>query len=371
MAPKLLNNECTVIAHERSLLLDLAISLGTNGNNFVVGKKLVTKEPLAIVTRDTNREFSDAVNWVVQALFYGEEQGMTKNDGLCQGYSNPTQRVEDLNFLNAVYCVGSYNDILDGNIDNRGLNQINNGTTGMLYAIPYGYVTEESVSGTDADLSGSRIEGIKARGSLNCGVIVPDLFSGDIMNSTGLLGMSFDFCRTLSAALLNGDSDSLNVLTFEENSDGSFIALNDGKLDILAGVRFEQKRDFKGPSTLPGFYSSAPYYYGNETASDDVSFFSVLLPEDDTLFCSFVNLVVQSPVYAEENDIRKRSSQDMPLIELFGGELSWALKDAIAYSGSYDEVYSKNFGFAPRDSRGRNVLNAGGPQVHSLPGLDP
>jgi len=44
-----------------------------------VGDKLMTKEPLSIVTRNNDREFSDVINWVVHSLFYGEEQGMTKD----------------------------------------------------------------------------------------------------------------------------------------------------------------------------------------------------------------------------------------------------------------------------------------------------
>ena len=104
----------------------------------MLGDKLMTKEPLAIVTRNDNREFTDITNWVVQALFYGEEQGLTKDSSLYQNYTNLTSRVSELNFLNAVYCVGNYGEIVDGDKPNRGMNQFNDGTTGMLYAIPFG-----------------------------------------------------------------------------------------------------------------------------------------------------------------------------------------------------------------------------------------
>ena len=45
---------------------------------------MFTKEPLAIATHKSDREWSDVVNWVIQALIYGEEEGFTKDLTLCQ-----------------------------------------------------------------------------------------------------------------------------------------------------------------------------------------------------------------------------------------------------------------------------------------------
>ena len=69
----------------------------------------------------------------------------------------------------------------------------------------------------------------------------------------------------------------------------------------------------------------------------------------------------------------------MPLVSLFGSDLSWSLRDAISYSGNYDEIYAKHFvelleeddwGLGYEERRGRNVVNSkGGPQIHSFPGL--
>ena len=56
---------------------------------------------------------------------------------------------------------------------------------------------------------------------------------------------------------------------------------------------------------------------------------------------------------------------------VFGSEYAWALRDAISYSGSYDELYTKNFGAVEKEDRGHNTLNdRGGPQLHSYPGID-
>ena len=45
-------------------------------------------------------------------------------------------------------------------------------------------------------------------------------------------------------------------------------------------------------------------------------------------------------VYAVENGIsRKLNSKEMPLIELFGGDLKFMLRDVIYHIGSYDDIY--------------------------------
>eukprot|EP00580_Thalassiosira_gravida_P006507 CAMPEP_0201629136 /NCGR_PEP_ID=MMETSP0493-20130528/3887_1 /ASSEMBLY_ACC=CAM_ASM_000838 /TAXON_ID=420259 /ORGANISM="Thalassiosira gravida, Strain GMp14c1" /LENGTH=86 /DNA_ID=CAMNT_0048100063 /DNA_START=77 /DNA_END=334 /DNA_ORIENTATION=- len=82
--------------------------------------------------------------------------------------------------------------------------------------------------------------------------------------------------------------------------------------------------------------------------------------EDDVLFASFVNCVVMATIYAQENDIRKHKSGEIPLLSIFGSEIGWALRDAISYSGSYDEMYVKHFGSEVTEAaRGRNTLNEG------------
>ncbi|KAL7531400.1 hypothetical protein ACHAXR_004019 [Thalassiosira sp. AJA248-18] len=90
--------------------------------------------------------------------------------------------------------------------------------------------------------------------------------------------------------------------------------------------------------------------------------------EDDVLFASLVNCIVLATIYAEENRIQSHRSNDMPFASVFGSDLNWALRDAIAYSGSYDQIYRKHFGIeATETSRGRNTLNKGGPLMLSFP----
>ncbi|KAL7538406.1 hypothetical protein ACHAXR_011016 [Thalassiosira sp. AJA248-18] len=347
-----------------------------NERNFTVGRKTATKEPIGIVSRNNDREFSDIINWVVQALFYGEEHGLAKDPTLCQNSTRETSHnVSDLDFMNAVHCVGNYGEIFDGEMNNRGMNQINNGT-GMLYAIPFGNLNKDNTMNPSKTMTK-----IMNKGSLNCGVVVPDDFEGNVTvvvpddfegnvtESNKLIGMSVDYCRTLAAALLSGDSKDVNFLTFRESNNTSYIALANETIDVVVGGRVQQKYDFALSPSLGGFHFSTPYYYGNESAGNDVSSYSMATREDDVLFASFFNCIVMSTFYAQENFIQSERSKEMPLVSVFGSSLRWALRDAIDCSGSYEQLYVKHFGEVSEVDRGRNTLNKGGPLLHSFPGL--
>ena len=91
--------------------------------------------------------------------------------------------------------------------------------------------------------------------------------------------------------------------------------------------------------------------------------------ENDSLFSSFVNVVIVATIYAQEKDITVDTG--MPKMSIFGQQFDWALRDAFGFSGRYDEIYEKNFPLVPKQDRGRNVLNIGGPQIHSFTGLSP
>ena len=254
------NGTCNVLAADKSELVRIALSEEDNDRHFTIGKNLMTKEPRAVVTRSNDHEFSDITNWVLQALFYGEEQGLAKNLLLCQNDVNnlTSHQPSNLKFLHAVYCVGSYDEIFrNSNLGNRGMNQVNNASSGMLYATPFGELeTEHRALGASlSDFTGTV-------GSLHCGVIASHDFDGK-METKELVGMSVDYCQTLAAALFGGDYNLANMTFFSESD--AFFALDNGTIDVLAGGRVRKKSDFASPP-LRGFQFSTPYYYGNETA---------------------------------------------------------------------------------------------------------
>ena len=273
------NSTCNVWANDRTSLLQIASSDVFCNQNVTVGREMVTKEPLAIVTRDDDAEFSNAVNWVLQALFYGEEQGLTRNASLCGNAANSTFSPESrMNYLNAVYCVGNYREIYESALltlsqvlkcktfdqykteEERGMNQINTGTTGMLYATPFGNLQQDNLGNSDNSL-----EAVRKNGTFVCGVVTPDDFVGDVETSTGQVGLSVDYCRVLSAALFNGNAGALSFHNFTGQED-AVAALNEGIVTVLTGARIEKNYNFGSPPLVPGIQYSTPYYYGNETA---------------------------------------------------------------------------------------------------------
>ena len=91
--------------------------------------------------------------------------------------------------------------------------------------------------------------------------------------------------------------------------------------------------------------------------------------EDDVVFSSFVNLIVIAIINAQEM-IDRGKGGEMPLMSVFGSEFNWALRDAVSYSGGYDQLYTKHFGQVSVEDRGRNTVNTnGGAQIHSFPGF--
>ena len=247
----LLNGTCNVAVHEKSYIQnEVQLKAYIRDGAFIMGTKMKTKEPLAIVTRNDDREFSDIVNWVVQALFFGEEQGQMKDLTLCEIYTDLTWfGALDLDYMNAVYCVGNYGEIFDGDPNNRAMNQINNGT-GMLYAIPFGNLEKDA---TIDQVSGSTLAKIRNKGSLNCGLVGPNR-------------MGVEYCRIISAALLNGDPTGVKFKTFPTSKISAYIDLANGEIDILVGDPIERRFDFRRSLASPGFHFSTPYYYGNEAA---------------------------------------------------------------------------------------------------------
>lgn len=362
---------CNVVIRDRLLLPRNGSTLGYS--HYVVGNETMTKDPLCTATRGNDREFSDIIEWVVQALIYGEEQGLTIDMSRCVKKAPMHGNVSDLIFMNAVYCVGNHGDLLAPDAKS-GMNLINNGSTGLLYAPPWGNLDldPDSVSTT---IDHTQLDIIKSRGYLRCGVVTPVGYDGGNISDDShmLVGMSADYCRALAAAIFTGDSGVgvVNFATFSESDDSSFNALAASEIDVLSGAKVELMYDFAN-DLRAGFQFSKPFYYGNETTA----FYSFASRDDDTLLSSFVNAIVLATIYALEHGITREHSEEMPLSSIFGNNYDWALRDTVFYSGNWKDMYEKNFVNSPNyqlleSAKGRNALNTGGPQIHSFPGLVP
>eukprot|EP00956_Cyclotella_meneghiniana_P016657 scaffold26452_cov67-Cyclotella_meneghiniana.AAC.8 len=122
------NGTCNVMAGDR--LLTTSRMSAANFTDYVIGNTTFTNEPLAIVTRSDESEWSDIVNWVMQALLYGEKVGLVQNQKECNN-ETPGTVASELNYINAVNCVGNYDEIFSrtfGAANRNDINKINSGT---------------------------------------------------------------------------------------------------------------------------------------------------------------------------------------------------------------------------------------------------
>ncbi|EJK55621.1 hypothetical protein THAOC_24631, partial [Thalassiosira oceanica] len=112
MTAYLLNGTCNVLVTDSPDYFLEEIVREANGtvDGLSVGDKFLEMEPLAAVTRQSDREFSDVVNWVINSMKYAEAKNITKDDSMCNPYEKKPSAL-DLNYMNAVYCVGNYADL--------------------------------------------------------------------------------------------------------------------------------------------------------------------------------------------------------------------------------------------------------------------
>jgi general L-amino acid transport system substrate-binding protein len=260
------NGTCNVVASSRFDLLNYKSNhLDVLTSSFVIGVDTFNNDPLSYVTRPDDPEWSAIVDWVVQALFYGERQGITKNATLCETNTNDlSYEWSDLNFLNAIYCVGSYDEIYNSSelaqYTRTAINTINNGTP-MLYIIPYG-----NLDNANDELFYEMSETfarVKSRNKLNCGLLIPDGYDGNVSVADGLVGMGVSYCQTLASSMLDGNLYGVNYTRFQY-AEMSLAALNNKDVDVLLGVTADMARNF-GNGSLDGVVFSTAYYYGNQT----------------------------------------------------------------------------------------------------------
>eukprot|EP00984_Skeletonema_dohrnii_P029799 scaffold20690_cov155-Skeletonema_dohrnii-CCMP3373.AAC.4 len=363
----LTDGKCNVIQGEQYDAPEVVVRGYGYDGPYGQGKISFTKDPLAMVTRDGDPEFAVFVSFVIQTLFLAEKENITmmSADTFVQ-----TQSVEAVTFAQtaqgipfaqlaelSLSAVGNYGEIYTRHLapisPRLEINEINNEeTTGLLYSHPLGKV--DTVG--PGPIKGGVIERILQRGFLRCGISnrnypngIEDWLEARYDKST-LLHM--EFCRALSASVLQRTPDNVSFESYSDDDD-IYLALENGDIDVYAGGAVDVGSDF----LLPGLAFSNPYFHRRGKS------FALVTHEADVQWTDFVYWVTMSTIYAEENGITQNTSNEMPLVNLFGTDLERLLRDAILAVGNYDEMYRRVFGQnATRE--GLNMLNASpfGPQ---------
>jgi ABC-type amino acid transport substrate-binding protein len=168
-----MNEKCNVIAGEEFDIAEHLLRDKGFSGEYDTTKKSFSKEPLCMVTRSDDVEWSDLVNWCLQALLTAEDQGIS------QRFANRTEPTDvfgkgsefEFAFRNIVRAVGNYGQIYTETLENiltrPAVDKINKGNTGLIYSFPFGNLNYAT---NDTD-SGLLLAEIKSSGKLKCGVM--------------------------------------------------------------------------------------------------------------------------------------------------------------------------------------------------------
>ena len=407
-----INGKCNVFAtvgvlqHEQNIR-----DLGYTGE-FTSSTIVHSKEPLSIMTRQDDVEFSDFVNWVLNALITAEAYNITQESIMMEDNSNfpTTTDVFGSNytniFQNAIATVGNIGELWDRTFPGSRpiVNTINNGSTGLLYSFPFGDTTlggRSSLSSssttttttkTDTRSSSSTLEAIQTRKMLRCGIVgnrpgfathqqQPQI-NNSTSNGTDKIstssndwdGMDIDMCRGIAAATFGSHPTTTDAtgndyhlfLVELANATQGFVALTNDEIDVYAGAPYNLQNDVNEPTTGVGYAFSPIYYYDQQQQKHEDGRFVVekvkqLLAlatreDDDPQWIDFVRWIVFAIIYAEEEGITSTTATSMPVLELFGSSNNkQAFRDLILTVGNYGDIYQRNLeDTVPRS--GRNLL---------------
>ena len=175
-----IDERCNVIAGEQFDIAETVVrDQGYLEAEFEVGDGIHSKEPLCLVTRDDDPQWSDFVNWVMIGLLAAEDFGVSQSASANIPRSGVVFGVDfrDM-FRNAVKDVGNYGEIykrhLEAILPRPTPDKINGGSTGLMYAFPFGTPTSSIGPGA---IRGGTLERIINRGKLLCGVSRRPMFA--------------------------------------------------------------------------------------------------------------------------------------------------------------------------------------------------
>jgi ABC-type amino acid transport substrate-binding protein len=369
--------DCNVIAGESVSLGKLPPDI-TEDMKF--SNQIVSKEPLCIVTRNNDPEWSDLARLVVNTWILAEANNITQAtaplilDLFSKKKEDGSNQLLQSQMLSLVQEFGNHGELYEKYIQDliprdNGLNRPYNRsrTNGLLYSIPFG-----DLKGIGRDpIANGTLGKILVRGHLRCGVqpfrgaAFASESNGDMQQNNGTSmvwsGFDVDFCRAVAAAIFAGNGDKLTFVAFNEEADG-YVLLADDSVDVVAGARVSLQADILAPELDHGVQFSLPYFYDNDSRES----YALMTRQSDLQFPDFVYWIVVATIYAEEQGITSESSLQMPIQSFFGETFKQCFRDSISSVGSYGEIYNRTLqDFIPRT--GANRLNDGQPGAQMFP----
>ncbi|CAB9514743.1 Putative amino-acid ABC transporter-binding protein YhdW [Seminavis robusta] len=366
MIDNFMSGECHVMASEAPNIPSTRIYDAGYAGEYVHGHKLFSREPLSIATRQGDAEWTNLVNMVVNTFYFAEAHNITQANAhemesiLVRGEESG-RTIEMMQAI--VSHLGNYEELYQRHLQHlmprKGLNLLYGkhnkdlqASKGLLFSYPFGSVDTRG----EGPIPGKALDRILARGHLRCGIPVPG-------NANS--GLDAILCQAIAAAIFAGDTDAVEFVEIEDTGVSRRNALDDGLLDIVAGVRVTMQTDYLGYTFSPPYY----HFHSNDTTGQGLQALGMMTTDDDKQFSDFVFWVVMTMIFADENAIGPANVTAIPVVLLWGEGLKQSLRDCVYALGTYGDVYNRSLQeAAPRS--GANLLNQGplfGPQQFSVP----
>lgn len=352
------SGDCNVLAGEPYALFEGDLRAAGYTGDYGFGRKLFSKEPLAMVTREDDVEFAQFVEWILQALITAEAVGITQSSASTFPSSNLFGDEYLLMFQHAIAAVGNYGEMYDRSIEERfplsGMNQLKTiddpvEDGGLMYALPFGNLQWQQGASV-LPLMGGTLEQIKTRGIVVCGVLRERPWL--LISDDAFSGLDVEYCRAISAATFGGSPNQLAMIMYETIDEG-LEALREGLMDIFCSTPSSiYNTESSVRSEVAGLTLSPAYFY-----EDDGIGYSLATRADDVHWSDFIKWILISTIYAEEEGLT--DAADLPTVDLFGPDFTQMFRFVHLELGHYDDIYNRTLGDTiPRSNINR--LNTGG-----------
>ena len=230
-----------------------------NSTGYQLGNNTFSKDPIAIVTREGDVQWSELVNLIVNSLLVAEKQNVTMKTA--KAFSTTAlvdPAIKDM-MVRAIDAVGNYGEMyarhLESLVPREPVHNINIGgseSTGLLYDHPFGDMTN---IGLDMMINGT-LEQIRNRHHLRCGVTILAGFGEPWESGNNYRGLDADYCRALSAAIFGNVTDNTVVFVKLNDSAEGFKALANETVDVLSGGSWDLE-------TYNSSFAFSPVYFYN------------------------------------------------------------------------------------------------------------
>lgn len=108
--------DCNVIAGGSQEVVESSVRDNGYTGPYEVGQNRFLKDPLAVVTRQDDPQFTSFVNWIVSATFYAEEEGITQSTAGQMPFVFLFGPLYGRMLIDAIQAVGNYAEIYARNL---------------------------------------------------------------------------------------------------------------------------------------------------------------------------------------------------------------------------------------------------------------